>query len=1329
MPLLDKKYEQLALTDQYITDPLLMALAWKKAHHYIRTTNWYADNFELDFSALNLAKLCEDWKHELAKIKFEKLELIPAPKTQQWGFYQEQSASEENQPTEGVAKRFADMGFLGFELDEHIFCRTEWMPKNAQELKLRPLAHIGIKEQTIMTLVMMCLANEVEAQQGDPAADYKEVHEKKVVSYGNRLYCTYSEDGKAEHNYGATTLYGKYFTDYRKFLQRPYYFAHESLSEISSDQEVYLVDLDLKKFFDCISRAKLIAKICQIAKDQKNLSKNTSPTVKHILSAFDGWEWSKRSLKDFPLCKGNQEKEGAEPPKGLPQGLVAAGFFANIYMLEFDEWIAKQIDCLIDDAETDLKLVDYCRYVDDMRLVLIGPSRKNSINQDPTPTIKKRLGAWLKSELDQLGLELHPEKTKVEIYRGKAKGVSATLEEIQSKTSGPVSHEDAGELLGQLESLLILSTHNFPDQDGERKCRPNRLEQIEKSTFDVRDDTLKRFAANKISTMLNSMRHFTAREIDSDGQAILGDWDYLQERMARRLIACWSRDPALVLLLKKGLELFPSTRVLEPVLEQIEYIRNYRNLIGPPSLDDLKQHAVVSYCLSEIFRHSAVVIHRKDPQAIPAQANVDAFFERLQNFAAELIDKQSTMSKQGEFDLLISQARFLILIRLDTLLEKSTGDNKQDLIFKLTKGYRNITVSDELDQEKIATCILLASQLVTNIKPLTRATCCLLNQPSVNAKSILEKLAIQDKSLVILIILHARTLQYDWYKEEKNKKSIRELAEKLYIDIKPSAKPLEKIKTPTALLKLVLRTDNPFANEIMVIKLMLALLNKADEFKIKGQGKTLDLNQTKVLFEGGGYHNPPEFDDFARRLIIHDIAFQSPISPVARHLLKINSEDMCQQDEAAQQEAAILQKVALCIRAALAGSDDPTGFGVSSTPRAGYRGLKSTQFKRQLGLYTTPESLAGESAAFSSWITTLVSKLLKWPGIHINDQGFLWPYEMTLGAVQKLLEDRLKELKKIYCKLSAIPGLSEKITPDWSKDKTNLTVVMVQSKLPKKKDFAENGLLLDNPQYRTKHRRHIARVAKLIIQHLEAQHLEKPKNGVREHHVDLIVWPELAVHQDDRDILIQLSRKTHSIVFAGLGFMHQPKVKGPNNCALWIVPRKHNGNKNEILRLQGKQNMMADETGKVIPWRPYQLMLELRHPQFPSELGFILTGAICFDATDIALSADLRDKSNTFLIPSLNQDVNSFDTMVDALHYHMFQHVVLVNTGEFGSSYAKAPYKDAHKRLIAHSSGNNQVAINSFDLNMFDFRRDQVGTDLRSKLEIKAAPAGVSHKC
>ena len=139
-------------------------------------------------------------------------------------------------------------------------------------------------------------------------------------------------------------------------------------------------------------------------------------------------------------------------------------------------------------------------------------------------------------------------------------------------------------------------------------------------------------------------------------------------------------------------------------------------------------------------------------------------------------------------------------------------------------------------------------------------------------------------------------------------------------------------------------------------------------------------------------------------------------------------------------------------------------------------------------------------------------------------------------------------------------------------------------------------------------------------------------------------------------------------------------------------------------------------------WRPYQLLVELIHPAFPNEQGFRLTGSICFDATDIKMSADLKNKSDAYLVVALNKDVNTFDSMVDALYYHMYQHVVLVNTGEFGGSVAKAPYNFHYDKLVTHVHGKNQVSISSFDMNMFDFL--DFGKSYKSGKEIKSKPAG-----
>ncbi|WP_107947346.1 RNA-directed DNA polymerase [Shewanella baltica] len=1287
MPRIAKKYERLVLSDDYLKDSLLMALAWKKSHHYIRTTNWYADNFELDLSALSLADTAKNWclDIELRRIRFKKLELVPAPKQYKWSF-------QEDKPDTALS-------------DECLY----WYPiDSADEVPLRPLAHVPIREQSMMTLLMMCLANDVETLQGDPSTDFELVHEKGIVNYGNRLYCRYSGDGKAEHSYGATTIYSKFFTDNRRFLKRPYHFAQQARNELSDEQDVFMVELDLSKFFDLVDRKKLCEKVKALAIGQSDQVREYK-LVDKLLSAFDAWVWSEQATVDFEtLCKSD---EVPNAPKGIPQGLVAGGFLSNIYLLEFDEalksLIGKQLN---DDCDIDITLVDYCRYVDDMRLVVTSPKHSSLTKEGKLASCKVQHLAFLKEQvISSVGklfentglntLRLNKKKTKIELYKPIVVGVSGELTKLQKRLSGPISFDDSQEYLGQLEALLSVVGNDSYLEQGEN-CATNLLAQIEQKHLDIRDDSLKRFATNKIAKILKVIRNFTAHPVDDNGKYIPCDWDYQQERLARRLIACWSQDPSLVVLLKKGLELFPCRQLVNPVIQQLKH-----------KLDDKddKVKAVAAYCLAEVFRHSSTTIHRLDPKYIPLHADHESFFEQLQYEAVDICVNTNNVGKRF-FNLLAEQARFLLLVRLDTTLEQGSGNEDYDLIIKLSKGFRKISLVDSFTNEKLAANVLLAEQLNRDSKPLIRAVSCLVDGLELErCIDVLSRISMQNIKFFRLLVMHARPLEYNWPKQQE----IKDLIKLQGIDKRPLKKPLENISGFQSLLRLIQRPDNPFANELMALKLIQGLLEKSTELSMVTPDVLIDIATTKVELKNSSYSLPPQFDLFDCSLNI-ELNFTSSIPLLSTHLTDGDA------------ETKVLQRVAICTRSALIGNIDWSGFNSSIEAKTGYRGIKTSSDKRALGMMNTPHSIAGESAQISHWLTTLLSKLLIWPGISVNDQGYDWPAKWTIDSVKILVESRLNELKSKYCKQTSMPGLIETVNLDWQDDKKNLTVAIVQSKMPSNYDFLQYGILLEDAGFRSRHRRHVADVAALVCKHIDAQRTNDSMRKERGKQVDLIVWPELAVNHDDLDILVTLSRKTHSIIYAGLGFIKQDNIDGPNNCAVWIVPPKANSEQKELIRLQGKLNMTTDEVGKIKSWRPYQLMLELKHPKFPSKSGFIITGSICYDATDISLSADLRDKTNAYIVCALNKDVNTFDTMIDALHYHMFQPVVLVNSGVYGGSCAKAPYSEPYHRLIAHSHGNNQVSINTFEINMFDFRRDDVGEGMKSSKLIKTQPAGVT---
>ena len=137
----------------------------------------------------------------------------------------------------------------------------------------------------------------------------------------------------------------------------------------------------------------------------------------------------------------------------------------------------------------------------------------------------------------------------------------------------------------------------------------------------------------------------------------------------------------------------------------------------------------------------------------------------------------------------------------------------------------------------------------------------------------------------------------------------------------------------------------------------------------------------------------------------------------------------------------------------------------------------------------------------------------------------------------------------------------------------------------------------------------------------------------------------------------------------------------------------------------------------ITPFRPCQHLIELEgHP----EGSFRLTGAICYDATDIKLAADLRGNTDLFVIAAHNRDVTTFDNMAAALQFHMYQHVVITNIGEFGGSTIQAPYKQPYDRRISHSHGNGQISISTADIDLAAFKRK-----VHVYKETKEKPAGM----
>lgn len=1277
--LLHKKYNKILPTEYFMSDEVILTSAWKKSHQHIRGVNWYVDCLDLDKSALELDLRVSSLSEALREnnLELSPLKLIPAPKSHPWEF-----------------KKSDDESTL------------TWTPENKDSeeddsdnprLPMRPLAHVSIDDQTIFTALMMLLANHVETKQGDTSTLFSDVHDKGLINYGNRLHCKYIDDN-ASYSWGNSNTYSKFFTDYQRFLERPIYFGREAKRVKTSKEEIYEIHLDFSKFYDSVDRTILTGKIKDLVKEITG--KETDECISHVLDQFKDWEWTEESQNLYTeVCK-NEHIQTLEDNQGIPQGLVAGGFLANIYMLDFDKDIAELIGQYLDENENIL-LVDACRYVDDLRLIIKADRNEVSENE-----IREVIAARFQQYQDNLGLILQPQKTKVKKFSSKEGAISSKLAHIQNKLSGPMPLHELDEQLGHLEGLIEL-TDNLEVEDWDSNevnsdCI-SELAFIDRTFNDVRKDTLLRFTANKIHSLLRQKRSMIAQEVTPSGEPIPGAWDYLQERMARKLISKWTKDPSLLLLLKKGLELFPHARILRPIIQSLENIRDQ---------DDLTLTTFAEYCLSEILRHSATAIHTKDRWAFPAHSDPESYFECLEDYACskfEVLDSFEEAFKE--------QILFFSLVRNDSPLKEVIDSEPFDLITQLLNGFRNVNLKQKPND--FTTAVLLANQLALDKRKVLRSVSSSLEsiysrpaRPTLSPHSqrarqlnrgdlsdICKRLMLNSPELFEQLYLKAKSTGLKWPKKAHLFANYLGLND--YAKIKGSLSSYNN--KSVSLLSVIRADDNPFKHENGILKLVQSSLNEIDKNNFY---TPIDIANTKVRCS--------DWDDLLRLKSSCELKVELEYFDDDTELFHTPPKWLTDEHKP-------LYYIGMFIRSCLLGSVDWSSSNSLQSEKPAYRGIKSNMLKRQIGMMHSPEAFGASKSPMSDWLSTLLFKLLQWPGVESNNSLFSWPKTWTLGELEKCINNRTGEQARSYCTLSNMPTYTEKVRLDWPKDKKHLNVVMVQPLLPLTKDFALYGLKLDTPTYRAKHRRHVASVSELVLHNIASVDSVNETPNLKGK-VDLIVWPELSVSPDDLDILERLSDKTGAIVFAGIGFSHIHNERDLNNSAMWIIPNKGANGRRFIKRLQGKKNMTIDEVNQITPWRPYQLIVEMIHPAFEEKDGFKLTGSICYDATDIKLSADLKDKSHAYIISAMNKDIATFDSMVDALFYHMYQHVVLVNSGEFGGSVAKAPYKERFHKLITHTHGSHQVSISTFEMNMFDFR--DCGQSLRTNKKTKTPPAG-----
>ena len=342
----------------------------------------------------------------------------------------------------------------------------------------------------------------------------------------------------------------------------------------------------------------------------------------------------------------------------------------------------------------------------------------------------------------------------------------------------------------------------------------------------------------------------------------------------------------------------------------------------------------------------------------------------------------------------------------------------------------------------------------------------------------------------------------------------------------------------------------------------------------------------------------------------------------------------------------------------------------------------------------------------SSFTESLLIELLRWPGSGTGSDVCTVDslLERVIGRLKSIVGERGQFTSATFLDQSARWPFNA--GSDGDAPERHLRIAIVQSVVPTMEDYGDPiDPQLNGQGIRFQRRSHLATIMQGVTQMLLIRDTHWTPGQGKDKSVDLLIFPELAIHPDDvNPIILPFVRQYRCIAFFGQSY--HPRDRHANspliNSGLWVIPEWSKSHGLQIKRLEQGKEYLTEEEKKAIPnlegFRPVQWLIEYQWSTDAKEPPLRLSASICYDATDIALAADLRSRSDLYIVCALNKDVGTFDRMTEALHYHMFQGVALVNNGQYGGSSFAVPFRQAYDREVLRLHGQWQASIAFVDV-------------------------------
>ncbi|MBP7509512.1 MAG: RNA-directed DNA polymerase [Prolixibacteraceae bacterium] len=1218
----------------------LLIQAWKKTASYIRYHNWYSDILDLDLNTIDLPFFIDTIYESILTWETDPLLMIPAPKSQEWAIK-----------------------------------NKLWNPtdKITGDNRIRPLAHVSLRDQVLSTALLICMADIVENRQGNPNLPFtNDVNRKKVISYGNRLYCK-EQKGKIHYNWGSIKLYRSYYQDYQNFLKRPDVVIQELKQNRNPEKKIILIYTDLSKFYDRVSTDLLHDKISSVLGNKAN--DRFIDVATNILT----WKWDDKGFnKQLVEEYRTTSNIGSLDKVALPQGLVASGFFSNLVLLDFDDALKSSIGT---ELSKGIALIDTCRYVDDMRFVL---NVDNCISDN---LIQKKFTKWLTNKLDCCcpGLKLSEEKTIIINIDSDDRLLvkqSRKMQKLQKEISGGFDVKEGFEIIDALQGLMR----------AQMRFNEGRIVESNKFTAipDVKDETVARFAANRFRSSYRSLRtmlfddfelcdkcpqkEHKTDHLESESKLTL---DEDAKVFSFGLIENWICNPANVRLLRIALDLWPDKGMIENVLELLD--QHTISKVTVANTSNTKQQTnnknnfftdyVAWYCMAEIFKAAATETGITDnSEDLPDVVDFEGFRKALIDEGVSILSLRSSLVPWYVQQQVLL---FLIVVKPDCIHVNNDVSKPE-----LGNYYRYVSfiqqeefISTDIDFAKFVLLVKQSSDHWSRIRPY-----------------VFNKLT---KNVINEIVQRNPSFGIELLKEISQSKDMEGFS-KIYDSLNNASE--------SSLYNLVVNDKSFIVDEKSLINFSLLFLGEYQKIPIANCksipptaievemekdkpdfGKvSININQCNIE---GSLYDPPSW-------VSKTYYWRYNLGYLIRFLLTRNYDYS-------------LNKYR---------SHESTRIPV-------YRRPENHWLQRDYGMFNGFQSFGADWLPISEWIEQLLFSLLQWPGC--NESNFIIQFDTPLIGAIKELEQRKQYLDKKYGVISSTLMIPLRVNSLQDKPVDNsYRACIVQKVLPDEHCFTNDDLSLSSHNRRSCQKKHLASSLAALKKMLDLRETHLPYNRK----LDLLIFPELSIHPDDVIThLVPFVRAYKTMIIAGMCYSDPDNRGKLINSALWIIPQVNSsGNFQMIIRRQGKKNLSfiekAEYQNKLIGFRPCQWIVEYYWHKKDKPLK--MSASICYDATDIKLAADLRNKSDIFIIPAFNQDISTFDNMALALHYHMYQMVIIANNGTYGGSCAFMPLQEHYKREIFHLHGQPQASIAFFeieDLNAFLNRYEDTCNSLSHK--------------